>query len=61
MPGQRLASDHARKALRTALTGPPPPRSAREPVFTYGPDVLEALRFVWAAADGPTGQAAGAR
>ena len=48
--------DHARKALRAALSGPAPPRTARESVFTYGPDVLAVLRFVWAAADGPTGK-----
>jgi transposase InsO family protein len=50
--------DHARKALRGALArgGPPPPRRAREPVCRYGPEVIEALRRVWAVLDGPTGK-----
>jgi plasmid stabilization system protein ParE len=52
--------DHARKALREALAaGSGPPRmgrAAREPVFTYGPEVLEGLRKVWAVLDGPTGK-----
>lgn len=51
--------DHARKALREALargSAPPPARAAREPVWTYGPEVIEALRKVWAVLDGPTGK-----
>jgi hypothetical protein len=51
--------DHARKALRAAMTagsGPPQARRSREPVWTYGPEVIEALRKVWAVLDGPTGK-----
>lgn len=48
--------DHARKALRRASDGPRAPRQPRDPVFTYGPDVIEALRFCWAVEDGPTGK-----
>lgn len=48
--------DHARKALRQAAAGPRPARRRRDPVQRYGPEVIEALRFVWAAADGPTGK-----
>jgi len=48
--------DHARKALREAL-GPrrvQSPRKARPP--TYGEDVMEALRKVWAVMDAPAGK-----
>ncbi len=48
--------DHARKALRRAAAGPPPPRKPRDPVFTYGESVIEALRVCWATLDGPTGK-----
>ncbi len=48
--------DHARKALRRAGGGPPAPRRAGEPVCTYGPEVIDALRKVWAVLDGPTGK-----
>jgi hypothetical protein len=50
--------DHARKALRAALgtDGRVGPRKAREPVYRYGPEVIEALRRVWAVLDGPTGK-----
>jgi hypothetical protein len=51
--------DHARKALRIAASapsGPAPARKPREPVFTYGPEVIEALVKVWAVLDGPTGK-----
>lgn len=51
--------DHARKALRVAMAAPPgpaPPRRTREPVCVYGPEVVEALRRVWAVLDGPTGK-----
>ncbi len=48
--------DHARKALRAALTPKPvaPQRKPREPV--YGPDVIAALRKVWAVLDAPSGK-----
>ncbi len=50
--------DHARKALRKALAeregaGWPRPRRVREPVRTYGPEVVEVLTRCWAALDGP--------
>jgi len=49
--------DHARKALRVAVAGAPPTvRRARAPVLTYGPEVIDALRKVWAVLDGPTGK-----
>ncbi|MGH9251066.1 MAG: integrase catalytic domain-containing protein [Acidimicrobiales bacterium] len=48
--------DHARKALRLAAAGPPAPRKPRAPVMTYGREVLDALRKVWAVLDGPTGK-----
>lgn len=48
--------DHARKALRVAAAGPRPPRAPRAPQYTYGPEVVEALQFVWAVQDGPTGK-----
>lgn len=48
--------DHARKALRVAAAGPPGPRQRRDPVLTYGPEVIAALRKVWAVLDGPTGK-----
>jgi transposase InsO family protein len=48
--------DHARKALRQAAAGPRPPKAPRTPVSTYGPEVIEALRFIWAVQDGPTGK-----
>jgi len=49
--------DHARKAMRAAMGGQPPPaRRPREPVWTYGPEVIEALRRAWAVLDGPTGK-----
>jgi transposase InsO family protein len=48
--------DHARRALRQASAGPRPSRRPREPVLTYGPEVIEALRFCWAVLDGPTGK-----
>lgn len=48
--------DHARKALRRAAAGPPAPRRPRDPAYTYGPEVIEALRFCWAVQDGPTGK-----
>lgn len=40
--------DHARKAMRAAMSGQPPPaRRPREPVWTHGPKVIEALRRAW--------------
>ena len=48
--------DHARKALRLAAAGPRPPKAPRTPVCRYGPEVIEALRFIWAVEDGPTGK-----
>src|SRR5579859_2424417 len=48
--------DHARKAIRAALPGPPAPRRAREPVQVYGAEVIDALRVAWAVLDGPTGK-----
>jgi len=48
--------DHARKALRTALRPKtvPQQRKQRDPV--YGPDVIAALRKVWAVLDAPAGK-----
>jgi hypothetical protein len=46
--------NHARKALRVAMAGPPAPRRSRAPVLRYGPEVIEALVRVWAVLDGPT-------
>jgi hypothetical protein len=48
--------DHARKALRIAAAGPPAARKTREPVVTYGPEVIDALAVCWAVLDGPTGK-----
>ena len=48
--------DHARKELRQAVAGPRPPRAPRTPVWTYGPEVIEALRMCWATLDGPSGK-----
>lgn len=52
--------DHARKAIRQALAererGGPAPRKQREPVYVYGPEVVELLTTCWAALDGPTGK-----
>ena len=52
--------DHARKALRQALAeraaGGPRPRKPRDPVHTYGPEVIEVLTRCWAALDGPAGK-----
>jgi len=50
--------DHARKALRVAVAGPGrrATRRAREPVLTYGDEVMAALRKAWAVLDGPTGK-----
>jgi transposase InsO family protein len=48
--------DHARKALRQGLAGPPPPRPPREPVYRYEQPVIDALVFCWSVLDGPTGK-----
>ncbi len=48
--------DHARKALRRAAAGPAALRTPREPVLTYGPEVIEALRVCWGVLDGPSGK-----
>jgi hypothetical protein len=46
---------HARRALAEAVAGRPrPPRRPRP--RTYGEDVVEALRFVWATLNGPAGK-----
>lgn len=46
---------HARRALGQALDGTLE-RPRRPRPRTYGDDVVEALRFVWAALDGPAGK-----
>ena len=50
--------DHARKMIRQALAGRDldAARAARDPVLTYGPEVIEALVTCWAVLDGPTGK-----
>lgn len=49
--------DHARKMIRQRVAGQQPsPRRPREPVFTYGPDVVALLVRCWALLDGPTGK-----
>ena len=49
---------HARRALTGALAGPgrdrDPSRKRRSP--TYGPELLEPLRFVWSTLNGPAGK-----
>lgn len=52
--------DHARRAIRRALAararGGPRPRAPRDPVYRYGPEVIEVLTRCWAVLDGPTGK-----
>lgn len=48
--------DHARKALRRELAGPPPARAPREPVYRYSADDIWVLTQCWAALDGPCGK-----
>lgn len=50
--------DHARKMIRRAVAGqlPDRPRTRREPVVTYPPEVIAALATCWAVLDGPTGK-----
>ena len=48
--------DHARRALRAGL-GPRPARRPRAPrPLVYGPQVVAALRLVWAVLDAPAGK-----
>jgi hypothetical protein len=47
--------DHARKALRMAKV-PAQPRKPRVVSRTYGPELLEPLKVVWATLDGPCGK-----
>lgn len=48
--------DHARKALRQAAAGTPPPSHPRVRAPKYGQEVIDALQFCWAVLDGPTGK-----
>jgi hypothetical protein len=55
--------DHARKAIRRALSEQPPSGGAgsrrhgrRDPVCVYGPEAVELLTRCWAVLDGPTGK-----
>ena len=53
--------DHARKAIRIALTqqaagGEPRPRKRREPVRVYGDEAVALATRCWAALDGPAGK-----
>ncbi len=50
--------DHARKMIRRAVAGQDVnrPRKPREPVFTYGPEVIDALVVCWVVLDGPAGK-----
>ena len=50
--------DHARKMIRAAVAGVDVnrPRRPREPVFRYGPEVIDALAVCWAVLDGPSGK-----
>ncbi|HEY3606739.1 MAG TPA: transposase family protein [Pseudonocardiaceae bacterium] len=48
--------DHARKALRTALTPKPVTRQRTPRPPVYGEQVLTALRKVWAVLDAPSGK-----
>jgi len=48
--------DHARKALRSALTPKPVPRQRKHRDPIYGPEVIAALRKVWAVLDAPAGK-----
>jgi hypothetical protein len=52
--------DHARKAIRAALTdrarGRPLPRAPWVAHQVYGPESVELLRQCWAVLDGPTGK-----
>ena len=49
--------DHARKMIRQRVAGiEPGPRRPREPVVTYGDDVIALLVRCWAVLDGPSGK-----
>jgi hypothetical protein len=48
--------DHARKAIRRELAGPPPVRAPREPVYRYDEQQIWALTQCWAVLDGPCGK-----
>ena len=50
--------DHARKMIRQAVAGQDVnrPRKPREPVLTYGQEVIDALVVCWAVLDGPAGK-----
>ncbi len=47
---------HARRALRVALGPAEPSRAVRPRPRTYGEDVVEPLRVVWATLNGPAGK-----
>jgi hypothetical protein len=47
---------HARRALSTAAAAPHPPPVRRRRHRIYDGDVLEALKFVWATLNGPSGK-----
>lgn len=48
--------DHARKALRTALAPKPAAQQRKPRTPVYGPEVIAALRKVWAVLDGLCGK-----
>jgi hypothetical protein len=52
----RWSRRHARRALAAAITPPAPTGARRGRPPTYGPDVKQALRRVWAVLDGPSGK-----
>jgi hypothetical protein len=49
---------HARRALSeaSAAEGPRAPRARRRRPPTYGPELLEPLRFIWSTLNGPAGK-----
>jgi hypothetical protein len=48
--------DHARKALRAALKPKTVPHQRKRHDTTYGPEVIAALRKIWAVLDAPAGK-----
>src|SRR5919198_1931421 len=48
--------DHARKALRAAMNPEPVARQRKPRDPVYGPEVIAALRKVWAVLDAPSGK-----
>lgn len=48
--------DHVRKEIRRQLSGPAPPRKAREPVYRYSEQDIWALTQAWSVLDGPCGK-----